>query len=131
MKTKVKVTIDNFYFDHKSESVERRLGEFEFKLMVSPSKSLQIEEDLRLLVGANLENASANALQQAQMISELRGYLIQAPEWWNRNGNGAELDLQLLMDLYSKFLEERASFSEELTKKLDSVRVKKENEAKP
>lgn len=110
---------------------EQWVGLFKAKKRLSYRDQLRRDQVRRDLLGNHPEAASALALSQAEIFSELSVRLIQAPSWWTEKGNGIDLeDDNVVIEVYQQAMKAESDALKELKEKGEAAKVKLAEEIK-
>jgi hypothetical protein len=111
-------------FEFLSEFGKKYEGQFTIlcRLNVGAKHSMELEKS-RLL--GSYVNPTSALLGYAEVLSNLRAKIVDAPEWWKQSLGGATLeDEGVLYNLYEKIIEAEKQWKDEMMKKAQPAEEK-------
>ena len=107
-------------------------GEFKFKCLLSPMDRIDIDKQYRAILGENIHQAGLEAIDLANILSELSFRVAEAPSFWHDSKYlipGSHIpDKNVLLAIYEFSLQAELDYREELKKKSEEAKkdIKKE-----
>ena len=99
-------------------------GSFTVKTLLSVRDRLAIDEERRMILGSDGQNADNMAKIFANMISQLRIRIVKAPEFWTEAGNGIDLlDYNVLVEIFQLVVKKEEERKKEIIDQAEKART--------
>lgn len=111
-----------FAFEHIGEATGKKYdGQFTVLCLLNVGQKHAMALEKTRLMG-NYVNPTPDLAGFAEVLSECRAKIVNAPEWWNQSGGGAVIDDEdALVVLYRKIGEAEREWKEDLKKKTQKI----------